>query len=452
MPFVLMTGAKPPTPAQRSRLEAQICPWRGKVELVPCGKDSWLLHSSAARFDGDRLVPAVSGGTARFTVSREGDALRITTDPLGSCPLWYTRRDGGWLVAPEAKALAVFVKVTLRDDAELEAPGRRSADWSPYLELRRVPPGASLELRDGGAICLGEPPDFGRERDADDGADGVSGAAAVDRSSALAAALGRALPRGDGPQGAYVSGGIDSSVACALARRHGPVRSFSLGSEHGNEFAGARALAAELGCDHAEVNLDAATVARELEAVVFGNEVFDGLAAEILLQFAVLHRAAEGSCRRIATGYGADLLFDGMLRHAAYLEAAGVRSTVGLLERTRFSAEIAPFLGWSRGLAVDHPFLAPEVIDVALRIPAAMLDRDGIGKRVLRDAAVGAGWLSKAAAFRPKVGLSDGTGANRLLSDALGLASPHAYREKSRRCAAILRSVLARASTSGIET
>ena len=63
---------------------------------------------------------------------------------------------------------------------------------------------------------------------------------------------------------------------------------------------------------------------------------------------------------------------------------------------------------------------------------------DGLGP----DLGAGAELLSQELAFRPKTGMTDGTQANRMLSEALGLAEPHAYREKSRACLAILRGAL----------
>ena len=83
------------------------------------------------------------------------------------------------------------------------------------------------------------------------------------------------------------------------------------------------------------------------------------------------------------------------------------------------------------------------MLDVALRVPRALCRVDGVEKHVLREAAVRAGLLPRALAFKPKLGLSEGTGANRLLCAALGIAGPHGYAEKSRACIARLRRVLA---------
>ena len=191
------------------------------------------------------------------------------------------------------------------------------------------------------------------------------------------------------------------------------------------------------------MRLDEARALELFDRVVFENEVFDGLTAEILVQLAALQEAAGAACRRVATGYGSDLLFDGMLHVPAYMQAVGLATTAELIERTRWTGELAPFGAWSRGLAPVHVFWDPAVIDVALRVPRALCRVGGVEKRVLREAAVRAGLLPAELAFKPKLGLSEGTGANRLLCGALGIEGPHGYGEKSRACIARLRRVLA---------
>jgi carbapenam-3-carboxylate synthase len=435
MPFVVLPRLRPPSAVTLDSLAARLCPYADRPREVLATAEASVLATPLVAAGPGRARAALDAGTAGFELRVEGATLVVRTDPLGTFPIWYARTADGWLVSPEAKALAAVTRVTLRPDAELLASGPRAADWSPFADVQRLPPGAALRLERGEARVEGAPRRFDAPRDA---------AHTDDWPARLAEALGRALPASALPTAAYISGGIDSSVACALARRQGPVASFSLGSAHGNEFADAGALADGLGTLHREITLEAAALRAELERVVVQNEVFDGLTAEILLQFSALDAAAAGSCRRVVTGYGSDLLFDGMLRHAAYMEAVGLQSTAELIERTRWTGELAPFVAWSRGLAVRHVFWDPGVMDVATRVPRELLFVDGVEKRVLREAATRGGLLPEALAYRKKTGLSDGTGCNRLFSEVLGLSSPHAYPEKSRWCLERLRRALAR--------
>ena len=437
MPFVVVAGAPAPTGPERERLAARLCPYTETLELVgggdasgaPPGVTLWATASLARTGDvsAGRWTTPWPDGTAQVSLRIEGSGLLVETDPLGTCPLWIARRGGGWVVSPEAKALAVLAPVHPRPDETLLASGPRAPDWSPFEDVRRVPPGCALFITDRGVELRGKPRCFDTPRAPDDG----------DAARALGAALMTALPVSPSTTrattGAFVSGGIDSSLACALARRQGPVASFTLGTDHGDEFPGARALADGLGCaPHEEVQLGRASLLERLDEVVFRNEVFDGLTAEILVQVSALADAAGASCTRVVTGYGSDLLFDGMLRHAAYMQAVGLATTADLIERTRWTGELSPFVTWSRGLSLQHVFWQPSVMDAALSVPREACFVDGIEKHVLRRAAVDTGLLPDALAWTPKIGLSDGTGAARALSEALGIEGVHAYHQKSR--------------------
>jgi len=143
----------------------------------------------------------------------------------------------------------------------------------------------------------------------------------------------------------------------------------------------------------------------------------------------------------VVTGYGADLLLDGMLRHEQYMALTGASTTEELLARTRWTGELSPFYHWAQGIAMDHVFLTPDLIHMAIGIPEELCLVDGIEKSVLREAAVECGLLERALAFRPKKGLSDGTQAHRLLTEALDLdgVGLESYHQKSTLCHGLLR-------------
>ncbi len=423
MPFVLVAGAEAPTASEGDRLAGRLCPYTDPVQPIweAGGVAVWATASLAAgvHADGRGWTAPWRDGTAQLRLTASSAGFAIETDELGTCPLWIARRGAGWVVSPEAKALAVLAPVHPRSDPVLLAPGARAPDWSPFEDVRRVPPGCSVLATASGVHVEGVARGFESP---------PAGAPPHD----LGAALLAALPESTEATGACVSGGIDSSLACALARRQGPVASFTLGTDHGDEFAGAAALAEALGCAHAQVHLDGPSLLERLDEVVFRNEVFDGLTAEILVQVSALVDAARASCRRLVTGYGSDLLFDGMLRHAAYMAAVGLSTTAELIARTRWTGELSPFVSWSRGVSLQHVFWRSSVIDAALAVPREACFVDGVEKHVLRRAAVDTGLLPESLAWVPKVGLSDGTGAGAALSEALGIDGVYAYEAKSR--------------------
>lgn len=419
MPFLIVPRGRSLGERELRALGARACPYDGSLAVRLESASHAVLGTSLTRTGPAGVAGARNGGTADFAIEPSGQGLVVRTDPLGTLPVWYASTPAGWIAGPEVKVLAAFVDPRPRPSAELLAPGARAPDWSPYERVRRLPPGATLFLGADGPRVEGRPRAFELPRRAGFGVD------------ELAAALASAPLAVDEPLGAFVSGGIDSSIGCALGRRRGAVRTYSLGTAHGNEFPAARALAAALGCVHREVELDAADVRATIDRVVFENEVFDGLTVEVLVQLAALSEAARGDCRTILTGYGSDLLFDGMLRHAAYMRAVGLATTPELIERTRWTGELAPFVAWSRGLAFRHVFWEPTIMDAALSLPRELCFVDGVEKSGLRAAAVAAELLPEALAYRRKTGLSDGTGAHHLVSDALGVDETYGYDAKS---------------------
>ncbi len=399
--------------------------------------DNAVWATSLVEHKGGELRSALSFGTAGFEVRVEGGSIVIRTDPLGTCPIWYARAGDAWVVSPEAKAIAAIQPVRLLPDDELLKQGEREADWSPFRNALRLAPGSELRLAEGGAVSTADSP---MRFELADGGDRET-RSAEDWTRELGEVLISSYESANVSTGAFVSGGIDSSIACSLARRDGEVFSYSLGTRHGDEFVPARALADELGCEHKEIHLDHEGVRDEFERVVFQNEIFDGLTAEIVCQLSALYGAAGSDCQRIATGYGSDLLFDGMLRHALYMTAVELQTTPQLIERTRWTGELAPFVNWSRGLAAEHVFWKPEVIELALRVPRELCFVDGVEKHVLRSAAVHGKLLPERLAFRKKVGMTNGTGANKLLSEALGIDDSNGYLEKSERCLELLKRI-----------
>jgi carbapenam-3-carboxylate synthase len=336
---------------------------------------------------------------------------------MGQLPLWRHDGEGFCAWSPEAKAFVAVAGAApvWRPSAEILAVTPRARTHSPYVNLvRELPPGLPPAFAPvAPELAL---PDFP--------------AASEALAEALLASMDALEPEAIG--GACLSGGVDSSVAVALlAGRRGPFPVYTLGTRLGNEFAEAGELATHLGLPLRKVHLPEERVVDLWSRVVFANEVYDGMSAEILMQVAALCEAAAGGAARLLTGYGSDLLFGGMLSHGAYMEAVGVRDTAGLIERTRWSMELSPFFAWALGVRLVHLYWHPAVVEAAMRIPLSLQQVGGGEKHVLRETAVQRRWLERPHAFRPKIGMTIGTAAHQLLASSLRLPEAYAYPAKS---------------------
>ncbi len=447
MPFLFVfpkpTDAPPrDQPGAADRLTALLCPYRGPVQRIELAHGQLYLSSLAEITPTGVAIPArtrKNPQTAWLEIRIDDHGVHFETDPLGTFPLWYAEDDARLIVTSEVKSVLALDGFEVGFEPERwPADRKRPPDYSPYANVRRVSPGANLHVTP--ALETRE-----QRRPTLDYQPAALLASDEERQAGLDTALlasARAMAAADGPWGAFLSGGIDSSMATALMMRsHADLRTFTLGTEYGNEYAEAEALASFLGTEHARVTATEPDAVAHFERAVFCNETIDGLTAETLAQLSVLAQAAAAGVRRVVTGYGADLLFGSMLRHQLYLQVTGVDDLQSLIERTCWSGEFAPFYAWALGIEVHHLFWDPQLMNCAFQIPAAASFDGTREKLVLRTLAVERGYMNQDHAFRTKQALTDGTQFNRLLSVGFGLGDRYAYDEKSARAVAVLRRV-----------
>lgn len=427
MPFLWVSGA---ATVDAKALASRLCPYRGAIHFWSRGQTQ-LWHSSLAQWPGGPDVlelPArshVSACSAHGRVEvRPDGAFHFSTDALGTLPLWRFSGDGFDAVSPEVKAFTAITGVAprLKPHADLMAPGQRPIDWSPYENVTRLPPGSQwLVTGKTWAQRVPSPWPMLLSTSGDRTDTGELGDALEQSLCGLECQAA----------GAFISGGIDSSIAAALLQAR-DLRTFSLGTRLGNEFAQAAEAAQFLHGTHSEHLLIDDRVISLWNDVIRANEIFDGMTAEIVLQLAALVEAARATVNDVATGYGADLLFGGMLRHEGYLNAVGVRSTAALIARTVWTGEFSPFYAWQHGVAMHPVFWTQEVIRAGLRLDPA-IHFDGTHEKVpLRRLALARGWLTEPLAFRPKVGMTVGTAAHQVVCEQLGLTQVMNYEARSR--------------------
>jgi carbapenam-3-carboxylate synthase len=444
------TGASAST-VDQLRLQEMLCPYRGRIRRLPITMhgDSvgTLLVSQLAKVSRSGCeIPAntrKNASSAWLEVVVDPGRLTFRTDPLGTFPLWWFEDESRVVITSEVKSLTALPGVKVEFDGTALRDTRHPADFSPFRGIRRVHPGAALhvspdlEVTEEQQPCLIYRPNsmFTTRSEAE----AALGSALADSARAICDGQADAQTA----WGAFLSGGVDSSLATALTQVHQPaVQTFTLGTDLGSEYSDGETLSAHLGLKHTRVAADAQTARAQFAHAVICNEMVDGLAAEILAQLGVLAKAASHCVRQIVTGYGSDLLFGSMLRHEQYMTAAGVDDLQSLIERTCWTREFSPFYAWSHGIEIHHLFWDPAVMNTAFRIPPEFNFDGTTEKMPLRSLAVERGHLDHRHAYRKKQAMTDGTRFDRLLSSALGIGDNHAYQEKSARCTFELNKIL----------
>lgn len=260
---------------------------------------------------GDRCVERLNGmfGFALWDSKRR--RLLVARDRLGIKPLYYTHANGRLLVASEIKVLLADPTVPRTVNVSglhhylhyLYVPGPETMFGGIY----KLPPGHLMVCDDAGTdIRRWWDVSFDPELDVDE-EQAIEG---------LGEHLERSVERrlmADVPLGAYLSGGIDSSVIVALMSKlgSGPVRTFTLGfgegNEEFNEVGYAREVAELFETDHHEFVVTEDEVARNLEEIVWHfDEPFGGG-----LHTYFLSRLAKPHVTVALTGLGSDELFAG---------------------------------------------------------------------------------------------------------------------------------------------
>lgn len=126
----------------------------------------------------------------------------------------------------------------------------------------------------------------------------------------------------DVPVGAYLSGGVDSSVLVAMMAKHhpGPIKTFSVGfKSHHDETDLARETARILGTDHTEILCDDRDF-ENLDRIVWHLDAPIGDA--IVLPMFLLAQQARKSVKVVLSGEGGDEIFGGYLFHKTLLLAS----------------------------------------------------------------------------------------------------------------------------------
>jgi asparagine synthase (glutamine-hydrolysing) len=180
--------------------------------------------------------------------------LVLARDRLGKKPLVYRAESGRLLFASELKSLLEVPDVPREiDPAAIDEYLTYQYVPHPntvYRGIRKLPPGHYVVYEKGQLTVRPYwQPDFRIERSwkADEAADAVR--EALDTSV-------RMRLRSDVPLGAFLSGGVDSSLVVALMQKHSdaPVKTFTIGFPvaHYDESQYARRVAKHLGTEHHE--------------------------------------------------------------------------------------------------------------------------------------------------------------------------------------------------------
>jgi asparagine synthase (glutamine-hydrolysing) len=272
-------------------------------------------------------LPRLNGMFALAAWDRRATTLVLARDRFGEKPLYYATVGRRFAFASELRALCSATGPTMDIDRNaltlLLRHNYLPEPWSIYKGVAKVPAAAYLTLDLSTSRRPARLEKYWSLRDVVER--GVSAPESIDDDDAIdvvGAILKKAVGQrmiADVPLGAFLSGGIDSSLVVAMMQEQSstPVRTFSIGfNETGyDEAPFAKRVAAELGTDHTEVYV---TAQEALDVIPILPSMFDEpFADSSQIPTFLVAKVARDQLTVALTGDGGDELFGGYLRYLA---------------------------------------------------------------------------------------------------------------------------------------
>ncbi len=301
--------------------------------------------------------------------------LVLARDPLGKKPLYVAAQGDRWAFASELKALRALPDFSFTLDVsacrDFALMGYVPTPRSIYREVEKVRPGHAMTFK-GNKVderAFWRLTFLPKHR--------ASEAELIDQLDQHLNEAVRLRLRSDVPFGAFLSGGLDSSIVTALMAKHmnQPVKTYSIGFKEAafNELSDAKQIAEHTGSDHHEHMVSADAVSLLEKLVWHFDEPFADSSA--IPTFLVAEAAAR-DVKMVLSGDGGDEAFGGYER---YLKQQVIerlhRYSLGLagpglkaLSRS-LPKGIGTRLGWL-GERTALPFPARYLSGVALCTPA----------------------------------------------------------------------------------
>ncbi|MBU6398932.1 MAG: asparagine synthase (glutamine-hydrolyzing) [Verrucomicrobia bacterium] len=272
------------------------------------------------------LVPALERLTGMFAFAlwdRRQQRLHLGRDRAGEKPLYYGWLGGVFAFGSELKALQAHPRwgagINRRALALLTRYGYIPAPFCIYEGLCKLPAGCLLTLKEADIrnrqAPAPQPYWCAREVAQAGAAEPFAGSVEAAREqlrALLLESVGRQMVA-DVALGAFLSGGVDSSLVVALMQKQStrPIKTFSIGFDQAawNEAPFARRVARHLGTDHTELYVQP----RELEEVIprLPSIYDEPLADPSQVPTLLLCRLARQQVKVSLSGDGGDELFGG---------------------------------------------------------------------------------------------------------------------------------------------
>ncbi len=328
-------------------------------------------------------------GMFAFLRVQDGE-LFAGRDPLGIKPLYIGHLDDGSLLfASEIKALA-----GLTNRIEEFPPGTLYSSISGYKKYYSIPSEINHAWN--------------------------SDKACESLRLTMTKAVNKRL-RSDVPVGAFLSGGVDSSIIVAIAKRTVKnLHTFAAGTKDSPDLIAARSVADYLGTIHHEYVVTEEDIDQHLDKIIYHLESYDLSLVPNAVPCYFASLEASKHVKVVLTGEGADELFAGYGYHLNYNNDEDLHAELrrSLATMHNINLQRVDRMTMAVGIEGRVPFLDTEVIELGLSIPRNLKIKKDSGsitqKWILRKAFED--YLPNDVVWRTKSQFAHGSGVSDLLS------------------------------------
>jgi asparagine synthase (glutamine-hydrolysing) len=314
--------------------ETQICPVPGAL------KKNAVWDANYPPLPDPSGVNQASEPFTLASLVKPGE-LFVARDALGVNPLYYSYTDSGdFCFASEVKAMLEVSQ-----------------------DIREFPPNTWYSSEAGFNLLVSEDNRIVKEQSLEE------------MVLALQMRLDQAVcKRIDRPEiGAWLSGGLDSSAIVALVRPHASVlHTFAAGMPGASDLVYAQEVADYFDTQHHEVLISMSEVLKVLPEVIYYLESFDALLVRSAVTNYLVAKKAADYVTVSFSGEGADELFAGY-RHFHQLDEDVIDDETRQLTQSLHNTSLQRVdrSAAAHGLVVHVPFLDPQVVAYAQKIPAS---------------------------------------------------------------------------------
>lgn len=294
--------------------------------------DTEILLASYLEW-GEECVRKFNGMWAFCLFDKKKDRLFLSRDRMGQKPLYYHCQDGRFVFGSELKTLFTAGVEKNIDPMALNhyflfkfTPPEKTV----FVNIHKLSPGHNLvfDLQSKRILSRYKYWSLSLESKIDDVGQATEGLASI-----LEKAVSRRLVA-DVPVGAFLSGGLDSSIVVGLMAKHTDrIKTFSVGFDRAdyNESAWALKVSKHFGTHHYEIVFTADDVRKLIKELAY---FYDDPFADIsMIPTYLVSKVAKEHVSVALSGMGADELFGGYQRYRDFHRILALRNLPSVVKK-----------------------------------------------------------------------------------------------------------------------